>query len=70
MRPIHERMPVILPPETFTAWLNPLPLPREILDYYLKPYISKNMTAWPVSTAVNKTTNQGEQLIHPITANI
>lgn len=66
MGPIHDRMPVILPPETFTAWLNPSPLPREILKYFLKPFASKNMTAWPVSTSINKSTNQGEQLIQPI----
>lgn len=68
MRPIHDRMPVILPPESFDTWLNPVELPTEILDFFLKPYGSEKMQAWPVSTAVNKATHPGEQLIKPLNA--
>lgn len=66
MRPIHNRMPVILPYESIDTWLKPEKLPDEILDFFLKPYDAEKMHAWPVSTAVNKASNQGEELIQPI----
>src|SRR5262245_1438581 len=30
VRPVHERMPVILPPENFAAWLDPRGVPAEM----------------------------------------
>lgn len=68
MRPIHDRMPVILPPESIDAWLNPSELPDEILNFFLKPYDSELLQAWPVSPAVNEASNQGKQLIEPISS--
>lgn len=66
VRSIHDRMPVILPLETFDTWLAPTELPDEILNFFLKPYDSEKMQLWPVSTAVNKAINQGRELIQPI----
>jgi len=66
MRSIHDRMPVILPYESIDTWFKPDQLPDEILDFFLNPYDSEKLQAWPVSTAVNKTSNQGKQLTHPI----
>lgn len=67
MRPIHDRMPVILSPESFDTWLTPSALPFNVLEFFLKPYDSNHMKSWPVSTEVNTATNQGEQLLQPIT---
>lgn len=66
MSSIHDRMPVILPYESIDTWLKPDKLPEEILEFFLNPYDSEQMQVWPVSTAVNKASNQGKQLIHPI----
>ncbi|MBA3706498.1 MAG: SOS response-associated peptidase [Bacteroidetes bacterium] len=66
MRPIHDRMPVMLPIESLDTWLKPEVLPNNILEFFLKPYASEQMKSWPVSTAVNRATNQGEQLIQSI----
>lgn len=66
MRPIHDRMPVILQPESFDTWLKPIEFPDETLSFFLKPYDSELMKAWPVSTAVNKAGNEGKHLIEPI----
>lgn len=63
MRPIHDRMPVILPPESFDTWLRPNELPDVILNFYLNPHDSNKMQSWPVSTAVNRSTNEGQDLI-------
>ena len=48
---IHDRMPVILPPEACDRWLAPVePDPRDLLV----PYATGLMAMWPVSSRVNK----------------
>jgi len=45
MAPIHDRMPVILAPEQFDAWLDPkLPGPLEMI----RPCSPEKMAAYPV----------------------
>ena len=66
MRPVHDRMPVILSPETFDVWLKPSELPEDIAENILKPSASQQIQLWPVSTAVNKSANQGPNLIQPV----
>ncbi|MBY0475448.1 MAG: SOS response-associated peptidase [Nitrosomonas sp.] len=66
VRPIHDRMPALLPYESIDIWLKPDTLPEEMLDFFLKPYDSEKMQTWPVSTDVNKASNEGEQLIQPV----
>lgn len=53
LKPIHDRMPVILAPGDFDLWLDPTvdSLPR--LESLLKPYPAEAMEAYPVSTGVN-----------------
>lgn len=53
MQPIHERMPVILAPEDWEAWLEPENQNPAALQGFLRPYPAEAMTAWPVSTLVN-----------------
>jgi putative SOS response-associated peptidase YedK len=57
MRPIHDRMPVILPPEDWDAWLEPDAKDLQYLHNLLKPYPAGAMAAWPVSTQVNNPQN-------------
>ncbi len=53
LRPIHDRMPVILGPESFDTWLGePAPDPAA-LAALLRPCPDDLLTAVPVSTAVN-----------------
>ena len=66
MRSIHDRMPVILPPEAWETWLTPLQLPDDDLLSILKLFSSEQMQLWAVSPAVGKISNQGEQLIQPV----
>lgn len=56
MAPIHHRMPVILKRDDEEAWLNE-DTPLEALAVLLKPYPSKDMAAYPVSTLVNNPRN-------------
>lgn len=50
---IHNRMPVIVPPEHYEAWLDPENDDREELLSVLVPYPAEEMEAYPVSRYVN-----------------
>ncbi|SFL94735.1 SOS response-associated peptidase [Nitrosomonas communis] len=66
MRPIHDRMPVILPREVWDTWLSSSQLPDEALLSLLQPYSSEQMQLWQVSPAVGRVSHEGAQLIQPI----
>lgn len=53
MAPIHDRMPVILPPELEAAWLDPRIINPAPLLPHLQPYPAEKMRARPVSPKVN-----------------
>ena len=53
MRPIHDRMPVILEQKDYNTWLDPEIQKRESLQSLLQPYKSEEMTFYPVTTKVN-----------------
>jgi putative SOS response-associated peptidase YedK len=57
MAPIHNRMPVILPPETYEAWLEPSEQRPENLLPLIRPYPAEAMMAYPVSKLVNSPAN-------------
>lgn len=59
---VHERMPVILPPETWSLWLNAARTPSQ-LSPLLVPYNAAGMTARPVSRRLGNARNEGEDLI-------
>jgi len=63
---IHNRMPVILKPETWPAWLGEEPVDGGRLKGMLRPYPSDEMTCWPVSQRVNSVKNNDASLIEPI----
>ncbi len=50
---LHDRMPVILPPERHGEWLEPGELGRERLAELLVPCPAAGMEAFPVSRRVN-----------------
>ncbi len=53
VRPIHDRMPVILAPEEAAAWLDPRRQRAAELLPLLSAYPAQAMTAYRVGTAVN-----------------
>ena len=67
MEPIHNRMPVILPPDLYADWLNPTNQDIGELKEYLLPYDPGLMKAYPVSKDVGNVKNQGPELIEEIT---
>ena len=64
LRAIHNRMPVIIPPEDFDAWLDPK-TPKDVLVAMLKPYPADQMESYPVRQTVNKVQNEGPELLEP-----
>ena len=66
MKPIHDRMPVILAPEDWDAWLETDAKDAEGLQNLLKPYLAEGMTAWPVSTKVNSPRNDSAECVEAL----
>ena len=67
MRPLHERMPVILSPESFAAWLD-LSTPQNVLLDLLCPCPFESLILHPVSSLLGNVRNQGAELIAPMAA--
>jgi putative SOS response-associated peptidase YedK len=65
MAPIHNRMPVIMPHESYSLWLDrDIQEAGELLPL-LKPFDPDKMTAYAVSTRVNNVANESSELITP-----
>jgi putative SOS response-associated peptidase YedK len=65
---IHDRMPVILPPENYDLWLDPGFKDTKEISAMLKPYDAAEMKAYPVSTRVNAVKNDDPQCAEPLAA--
>jgi putative SOS response-associated peptidase YedK len=65
MAGIHNRMPVILPKESWGLWLDPASQIREVQPLLI-PYPANLMAAYPVSPAVGNARNDGPELIVPV----
>ncbi|MCI2237564.1 SOS response-associated peptidase [Kineococcus sp. TRM81007] len=63
---IHDRTPVVVPPDMRDDWLDPqltdLDLVRQVLDAVPEPHLETH----PVSTAVNSPRNDGPDLVEPV----
>ncbi|MFT5539615.1 MAG: putative SOS response-associated peptidase YedK [Alphaproteobacteria bacterium] len=57
VRPVHERMPVILAPDDYGKWLGEEDLPTRQVEQLLRPFPASEMKAWPVSIRVNSAAN-------------
>ena len=65
---IHNRMPVILKPDAWPAWLGEEPADEPKLKALLAPYPTDDMICWPVSARVGNVRNNDSSLIEPIAA--
>jgi putative SOS response-associated peptidase YedK len=63
---IHDRMPVVLSPDGWATWLDPAVTDRPTLERLLVPAPDDWFEAFPVSTRVNKVTEDGPQLVEPL----
>jgi putative SOS response-associated peptidase YedK len=66
LRPLHDRMPVILREDDYDRWLDPkIQDPTELCEL-LKPHAPEEMTAFPISALVNNARNESEKCIEPL----
>ena len=65
MAPIHDRMPVILPPALHSTWLDPTYHDVEALEAMLQPYPADQMRATKIGPAISNVRNHGPELIAP-----
>lgn len=63
LKPIHERMPVILPPAHFSIWLDPAQHDPQRLQPLLVPFPAELMRASPVGKFVNDPRHEGPQCL-------
>ncbi|HET7478726.1 MAG TPA: SOS response-associated peptidase [Rubrobacteraceae bacterium] len=62
---IHDRMPVILPPDAYDPWLDPEAEAQEAISL-LEPFSPDEMDAYPVSARVNRPANNDERCVQPL----
>jgi putative SOS response-associated peptidase YedK len=65
---LHNRMPAVLKPEAWPAWLGEQPADVPHLKALLAPYPSDEMICWPVSARVGNVKNNDPSLIEPLAA--
>ena len=69
MRPIHNRMPVVLPESAWDRWLDPtIQAPSELaeLKHLLVPAPDDDIDLYRVSRRVSNVRNDGPDLIEPV----
>ncbi|MGZ6004695.1 MAG: SOS response-associated peptidase [Candidatus Saccharimonadales bacterium] len=66
MRAIHDRMPVILRPDSEELWLDPGNTDQGLLADMLLPYKDGELEAYEVSRAVNSPRNNNSHLIEAV----
>ncbi len=66
VRDIHDRMPVILPPDNYDLWLDPGFTRREGWLDLLKPLPTSSMKKFAVSSRVNDVNNEDPECATPI----
>ncbi len=66
LRPIHDRMPVILPRDLEPLWLDHEMQDTAVLGGLLTPYRAAAMEAYEVSTLVNSVVNDGPEVLRPL----
>jgi putative SOS response-associated peptidase YedK len=62
----HDRMPVILDPNSYDLWLDPGMTDVKVISELLKPYDARMMRAYPVSPRVNHVANDDQECSRPV----
>jgi putative SOS response-associated peptidase YedK len=66
MRPIHDRMPVILPRHSYAKWLDPAEQESAALLPLLTPYPDNDLEAYPVNRFVNSPSHDAADCLTPL----
>jgi putative SOS response-associated peptidase YedK len=65
---IHDRMPMVIAPESWADWLDPGNSDASDLRALLAPAAARGLATYPVSTEVNSVRNNGPELMQAIPA--
>lgn len=66
LRPLHDRMPVLLPASAWDTWLDPDVDDLDLLAGLLVPAPHELLEAVPVGRAVGDVRNDGPELVEPV----
>ncbi len=64
--PVHDRMPVILDPDSYDLWLDPTMSNVSEVSELLKPCDARIMRCYPVSTRINSVANDDKECSAPV----
>ena len=65
VRPLHDRMPVVLAGDAVRAWLDPRPMTPAAAAELTVPFPAGRMVAHAVSPAVNSPSTDGPACVEP-----
>ena len=65
---IHDRMPVIVPPQGFDLWLDTASVDATTAAALIAPAPEGLLETYEISTAVNRTANDNPKLLEPVDA--
>jgi putative SOS response-associated peptidase YedK len=64
--PVHDRLPVILDPDSYDLWLDPGMTNVGAASDLLKPHDARRMRCFPVSTRINHVANDDPECSLPV----
>jgi len=62
---LHQRMPVILPKETWAAWLGETPVDEHALERLLRPAEDALLAFWPIDPRIGRVAENDAALLTP-----
>ena len=62
---VHDRMPVILDPDSYDLWLDPSMRDVSVASELLRPCDARLMRCYPVSARINNAANDDEECSAP-----
>jgi putative SOS response-associated peptidase YedK len=66
VKEVHNRMPLILKPESYDEWLNPENNQPDKLEQILKTGFISDLKSYPVSKLVNRVGNNMQECMEPL----
>ena len=66
IKPIHDRMPVVIPADSWDRWLDPGENDLKVVRSLAGVHPSSAMASYPVSTLVNSVANNTADLLTPL----
>jgi putative SOS response-associated peptidase YedK len=63
---VHDRMPVILHPDSYDLWLDLGMQNVAAITELMKPYDANSIQCYPISTRINHVANDDEECSRPV----